>query len=88
MISRLKTETLAKIVNYQHPLKTLCFFNSYIFIYLSIYLWHSPVDLDVWELKSSVKDENLWITSTDDFFIVMEYSVEPATLFFRMRESL
>ena len=41
----------------------------------------SPINLDFWGPKSSVKNENCLVTYIDYLFIVTKDCVEPATLF-------
>ena len=40
----------------------------------------SPIDFDVWESNSSVKDVKCWMTYTDTLFIEVKAYVEQATL--------
>ena len=41
----------------------------------------SPVNFDMRELKSSVKDEDHWSILTSDLFIMLEAGTESVTLF-------
>ena len=47
------------------PIKKTFFFHNHLFI--SLYMIDSSVDLDVWQLTSSVKNSNWWTNYTSVF---------------------